>query len=181
MKNLEKTATSRLTSRENDATLSASDVRVRCTQRQLATVKAANSRIHHFAVSLYSLSLPGALRRGVTVYTSLTPAGSLFVPAVRGRGESGKPSIHRRSECCTTTTPPRNCAGSRSGSHPPSTKRAAVHVADAANSSSTRIPPDHLRMNQRPPLCGKQSTTPFFHSDCFTSNRENSPLMTHCA
>ena len=80
-----------LTSTARHAIVMASDVEVRCTKRQLAAVKAANSR-DCFAVSLYSLSLPGALRRGVTWYTSSTPAGSLFVLAVEGREESGKPS-----------------------------------------------------------------------------------------
>lgn len=54
--------------------LIASDVEVRCSKRQLATVKAANS-CNIFLQSPF-VSLPGALRRGVTYCTSSTPAGS---------------------------------------------------------------------------------------------------------
>ena len=126
-----------LTGGANRAIVMASDVEVRCTQRQLATVKAANSRIDRFAVSLYSLSLPGALRRGVTVYTSSTPAGSLFVPAVEGREESRKSSIHGRSTC-TAVSSRRNFNSSPDGSSSAvSTPEAG---ADAANPKIPRFP-----------------------------------------
>ena len=156
------------------------DVEVRCHKRQLATVMAANSR-NCFAVSLYYLSLSGALRRGVTCDTSSTPAGSLFVPAVEGRGESGKSSITRRSECCTTTTPPRNSAGSKPGSNSHYSRQRDGNYAAAANLQNIRIQPDHPRKHSKQTRCAKQSRTLFFRFGCSTNNRGNFPLMTHCA
>lgn len=91
MKKRVKNHKSRLTAGRLGAIVWVSDVEVRCKQRQLATVKAANSRTYTFAVSLY-LSLPGALRRGVTVCTSSTPAGSFCTGCGRLGSACGKSS-----------------------------------------------------------------------------------------
>ena len=159
----------RLTSRANDAIFMASGVETRCTQRQLATVKAANSRTIIIAVSLSSLSLSGALRRGVTVYTFSTPAGSLFVPAVGSRGEGGKTSIHRRKQCCTITTPHRKSAGSKTGSNSPFTKRFHASEAAAANSGASPIHPARRRKPQKPTLSAKPSAKRSSPSACSTT------------
>lgn len=154
-----------MTGGANRAIVMASDVEVRCTQRQLATVKAANSRIDRFAVSLYSLSLPGALRRGVTVYTSSTPAGSLFVPAVEGREESRKSSIHGRSTC-TAVSSRRNFNSSPDGSSSAvSTPEAGADAANA-NSENSPIPPVRLRSRSKSTRSTRRSTTRSSRSIC---------------
>lgn len=163
------------------AIVMASDVEVRCTQRQLATVKAAISRIYRFAVSLYSLSLPGALRRGVTVYTSSTPAGSLFVPAVEGREESGKSSIHGRSTC-TAVSSRRNFNSSPDGSSSGvSTPEAGAGAANA-NCENSPIPPVRLRSRSKSTRSTRRSTTrssrSIYSVRSFMAGRTQ---KTHCA
>ena len=163
------------------AIVMASDVRVRCTQRQLATVKAAISRIDRFAVSLYSLSLPGALRRGVTVYTSLTPAGSLFVPAVRGWEESGKPSIHGRSTC-TAVNSRRNFNSSPDGSNSAVSTPEAIADAVNANSENSLIRPVRLRSRSKSRRSTRRSATRSSHSICSVRNfAAGRTQKTHCA
>lgn len=166
MKNFGKNYESRLTGGAACAIVMASDVEVRCRKRQLATVKAAISRIYRFAVSLYSLSLPGALRRGVTYDTSSTPAGSLFVPAVEGREESGKPSIVRRHESCTAVSSRRNFNSSPDGSNSAvSTPEAGADAANA-NSENSPIPPVRLRSRSKSTRSTRRSTTRSSRSIC---------------
>lgn len=158
-----------MTGGANRAIVMASDVEVRCRKRQLATVKAAISRIDRFAVSLYSLSLPGALRRGVTYDTSSTPAGSLFVPAVEGRGESGKSSIVRRSTC-TAVNSRRNFNSSPDGSSSGvSTPEAGADAANA-NSENSPIPPVRLRSRSKSTHSTRRSTTRSSRSICSVRN-----------
>lgn len=170
-----------LTGGANRAIVMASGVRTRCTQRQLATVKAAISRIDRFAVSLYSLSLPGALRRGVTVYTFLTPAGSLFVPAVRSREESRKSSIHGRSTC-TAVNSRRNFNSSLDGSSSGvSTPEAGADAANA-NCANSPIPPVRLRSRSKSTRSTRRSTTRSSHSICSVRNFAPARAQkTHCA
>lgn len=163
------------------AIVMASGVRTRCTQRQLATVKAAISRIYRFAVSLYSLSLPGALRRGVTVYTFLTPAGSLFVPTVRSREESEKSSIHGRSTC-TAVSSRRNFNSSPDGSSSGvSTPEAGADAANA-NCENSPIPPVRLRSRSKSTRSTRRSTTRYSRSICSVRNfAAGRTQKTHCA
>lgn len=163
------------------AIVMASDVEVRCTQRQLATVKAAISRIYRFAVSLYSLSLPGALRRGVTVYTSSTPAGSLFVPAVEGREESGKSSIHGRSTC-TAVNSRRNFNSSPDGSNSAVSTPEAIADAVNANSENSPIRPVRLRSRSKSRRSTRRSATRSLRSICSVRNfADGRTQKTHCA
>ena len=170
-----------LTGGENRAIVMASGVEVRCRKRQLATVKAANSRINRFAVSLYSLSLPGALRRGVTYDTSSTPAGSLFVPAVEGRGESGKPSIVRRSTC-TAVNSRRNFNSSPDGSNSAVSTPEAIADAVNANSENSPIRPVRLRSRSKSRRSTRRSATRSLRSICSVRNfAAGRAQKTHCA
>lgn len=164
----------------NRAIVSASDVEVRCTKRQLATVKAAISRIYRFAVSLYSLSLPGALRRGVTWYTSSTPAGSLFVPAVEGREESRKTLIPRRSTC-TAISSRQPCNSSRTGSSPRSTRPRRNAGRASANSGAIRIPRVRPRRRSKSNISEPRSATRFSLSASYGGNPARFTQKTHCA
>ena len=170
-----------MTGGANRAIVMASDVEVRCTQRQLATVKAAISRIDRFAVSLSSLSLPGALRRGVTVYTSSTPAGSLFVPAVEGRGESGKSSIHGRSTC-TAVSSRRNFNSSPDGSNSAVSTPEAIADAVNANSENSLIRLVRLRSRSKSRRSTRRSATRSLRSICSVRNfAAGRTQKTHCA
>lgn len=148
------------------AIVMASDVRVRCRKRQLATVKAAISRIDRFAVSLSSLSLPGALRRGVTYDTSLTPAGSFCTGCERLGSACGKSSIVRRHESCTAVNSRRNFNSSPDGSSSGvSTPEAGADAANA-NSENSPIPPVRLRSRSKSMRSTRRSTTRSSRSIC---------------
>ena len=180
MKNFGKNYESRLTGGDACAIVMASDVEVRCVLRQLATVKAAISRIYRFAVSLSSLSLPGALRRGVTVHTSSTPAGSLFVPAVEGREESRKSSMYRRSTC-TAISSRQPCNSSRTGSSPRSTRPRRNAGRASANSGAIRIPPVRPRRRSKSNISEPRSATRFSLSASCGGNSARFTQKTHYA
>ena len=170
-----------LTGTAGCAIVMASGVRTRCTKRQLATVKAAISRIYRFAVSLYSLSLPGALRRGVTWYTFLTPAGSLFVPAVRSREESRKTLIPRRSTC-TAVNSRRNFNSSPDGSNSAVSTPEAIADAVNANSENSPIRPVRLRSRSKSRRSTRRSATRSLRSICSVRNfAAGRTQKTHCA
>ena len=171
-----------MTGGANRAIVMASDVEVRCTQRQLATVKAANSRIDRFAVSLSSLSLPGALRRGVTYDTSLTPAGSFCTGCERLGSACGKSSIVRRHESCTAVSSRRNFNSSPDGSSSGVSTPEAIADAVNANSENSPIRPVRLRSRSKSRHSTRRSATRSLRSICsvhsFMAGRTQ---KTHCA
>lgn len=170
-----------LTGGANRAIVMASDVEVRCTQRQLATVKAANSRIDRFAVSLYSLSLPGALRRGVTYDTSLTPAGSFCTGCERLGSACGKSSIARRSTC-TAVNSRRNFNSSPDGSNSAVSTPEAGAGAVNANSENSPIRPVRLRSRSKSRRSTRRSATRSLRSICSVRNfAAGRTQKTHCA
>lgn len=159
-----------LTGGANRAIVMALGVGTRCRKRQLATVKAAISRIDRFAVSLYSLSLPGALRRGVTYDTSSYPGRLSFCSGRRKlEGESGKSSIVRRSTC-TAVNSRRNFNSSPDGSSSGvSTPEAGADAANA-NSENSPIPPVRLRSRSKSTRSTRRSTTRSSRSICSVRN-----------
>ena len=165
----------------NRAIVIALGVGTRCQQRQLATVKAAISRIYRFAVSLYSLSLPGALRRGVTVDTSSYPGRLSFCSGRRKlEEESGKPSINRRSTC-TAISSRQPCNSSRTGSSPRSTRPRRNAGRASANSGAIRIPRVRPRRRSKSNISEPRSATRFSLSASCGGNSARFTQKTHCA